>query len=244
MNDDTRPDASVTARRLIRTQDRAILSTLHGDRVGWPYGSLVMTACEHDATPLMFISDLAEHTRNIKRDSRVSLLFNGTDGLDDPLTGPRATILGRARVNKSEAARARFLARHPSAEIYAGFSDFHLYSVDVESAHIVAGFGRIDWVDGVDVRFPSSAALLEQEFDIVAHMNDDHADAIADYAGRLLGLGGTGWRMTGCDSEGLDLRLGGETARLDFENPVVDAVGARVELVRLVKRARGVPPDS
>lgn len=234
---------SATARRLIRSRDRAVLSTLHGDRGGWPHGSLVLTACEQDATPLLLISDLAEHTRNIKRDSRVSLLFDDTAGFDDPLTGSRATILGRARLDAGDAARARFLARHPAAEIYAGFADFHLYSIDIESAHVVAGFGKIDWVDGAEVTTVSNSALEEQEFDIVAHMNDDHADALEAYARRLLGLDGHGWRMTGCDAEGLDLRLGGETGRLDFENPVMDAQGARAELVRLVKRARGVPPN-
>jgi heme iron utilization protein len=244
MSTNSKLGPGATARRLVRTQDRAVLSTLHGDREGWPHGSLVLTASEHDGTPLLLISDLAEHTRNIKRDPRVSLLFNGTDGLDDPLTGPRATILGHARVNTSAASRARFLARHQSAEIYAGFADFYLYAVDVESAHVVAGFGDIDWVDGVDVLGPSSTALIEQEVDIVAHMNDDHADALNDYATRLLSLDGVGWRMTGCDSEGLDLRLGGGTARLAFEFSVTDAAGARAELVRLVKQARGVPPDS
>jgi heme iron utilization protein len=244
MSDDSRQSPSATVRRLIRSRDRAVLSTLQGDSLGWPYGSLVLVACEHDATPLLFLSDLAEHTRNIKLDPRVSLLFDGTHGLEDPLTGTRATIMGHASVNESSAARTRFLARHPAAELYAGFADFRLYSIAVTRAHVVAGFGRIDWVDGQDVRLTSGQALMEHQFDIVAHMNDDHSDAIQTCARRLLGLGGEEWRMTGCDSEGLDLRLGGETARLDFENPIKDASDARVELIRLVKRARSVPPNS
>lgn len=244
MSDDPRPDPSAIVRRLIRSRDRAVLSTLQSDSLGWPYGSLVLVACKHDATPLLFISDLAEHTRNIKLDPRVSLLFDGTQGLEDPLTGARATIMGHASVNEDPATRTRFLARHPAAELYAGFADFHLYSIAVIRAHVVAGFGWIDWVDGQDVRLASNKALKEQEFDIVAHMNDDHADAIQTLARRLLGLGGGEWRMTGCDSEGLDLRLGGETARLDFENLAKDASDARVELIRLVKRARSVQPNS
>jgi heme iron utilization protein len=244
MNDNSKVQPGAVARGLIRTQDRAILSTSHRDQEGWPFGSLVMTACEHDATPLLLLSDLAEHTRNIKNDARVSLLFNGTNGLDDPLTGPRATILGRARVNESAASHDRFLARHPSAETYAGFADFHLYSVDVERAHVVAGFGRIDWADGTDIRSSSMANLIEQQFDIVAHMNDDHRDALQDFAHGLLGLDGDEWRMTGCDPEGLDLRLGGKTARLNFKNVVADAKATRVELMALVKQARAVRQDS
>lgn len=238
MTDTKTSRASETVRRLIRSRDRAVLSTLHDGRAGWPHGSLVLTACRHDASPLLLISDLAEHTRNIRNDPRVSLLFDGTEGLDDPLTGPRASVLGRAERTSDATARARFLARHPSAEIYSEFPDFHLYRVAMEAVHLVAGFGRIDWVPGDAVRVGSSPALIEQEADIVAHMNDDHADAIQEYATVLAGVDGTGWRMTGCDSEGFDLRLGGETARIDFENPVKDGSDARSELVRLVNRAR------
>ncbi len=230
------------ARRLIRSRDRAVLSTCHGERGGWPHGSLVLVACAQDATPLLFISDLAEHTRNIKHDPRVSLLFDGTEDLDDPLTGARAAILGRAVLDDGEAARARFLSRHPSAAVYAGFQDFHLYRVEIEAAHVVAGFGRIDWVVGADLRATTSDALTERETDIVTHMNEDHADALQAYASGLLGISSEGWRMTGCDCEGFDMRLGGKTARVEFSAPVSNAAEARAELVRLAKQARGLPP--
>jgi putative heme iron utilization protein len=241
MTNETTADPAEVARRLIRSRDRAVLSTVHGDRGGWPHGSLVLVACTHDATPLLFISDLAEHTRNIKHDPRVSLLFDGTEGLDDPLTGARAAVLGRCLIEQDGGAKARFLARHPSAGIYAGFADFNLYRVEIEAAHVVAGFGRINWVTGDDVRSEPSAKLAEREADIIEHMNEDHAEALQAYAAMLLGLEGEGWRMTGCDSEGIDLRLGGKIARLDFQDRVVDAAGARTELVRLAKQARGVP---
>ncbi|MDA1308158.1 MAG: pyridoxamine 5'-phosphate oxidase family protein [Proteobacteria bacterium] len=229
-------------RQLIRACDRAVLSTAQHDREGWPHGSLVLVACDQAATPLLFISDLAEHTRNIVVDQRVSLLFDGTEGLDDPLTGSRAAVFGRAE-RCDDASRARFLARHPSAAIYAGFSDFHSYRVSIERAHLVAGFGRIHWIDGKEIPGPSSLALQAAEADIVAHMNDDHADAVQAYASELLGMPGKGWRLTGCDSEGVDMRLDGKTARLRFAKPVFDAGGARAELVGLAKLARRESAD-
>lgn len=232
----TTPDA--IARRLIRSRDRAVLSTLQNNRSGWPHGSLVLTACAHDATPLLFLSDLAEHTQNMRADARVSLLFDGTEGLDDPLTGARVSVLGRAEIVSDDRLRARFLARHPSAKIYSGFSDFRLYRVEIDTAHLVAGFGRIDWIEGEAVRSESSPMLIEQEADIVAHMNDDHAEAVQLYAIVLAGMEGEGWRITGCDAEGFDLRLGGETARIDFDVPVRDGADARSELIRLVGKAR------
>ena len=105
----------------------------------WPYASLVLVAVDHDLSPILLLSDLAEHTKAIAADDRVSLLFDGTHGLDQPLTGPRVTLVGRAaRTDDARLAR-RFLARHPDAEMYAGFKDFHFYRVAVERAHLVGG---------------------------------------------------------------------------------------------------------
>jgi len=222
----------------MRAHDTAALATRLPDG-DWPYASLVLVAAAPDATPLLLISTLAEHTRNIAADPRVSLLFDGTQGLDSRLTGARATVLGRAERTADAGLQARFLARHPDAAMYAGFRDFAFYRVAVERVHLVAGFGRIHWVHASEVLLaPPDAALAQAEADIVAHMNADHADAVQLYAGVLLGLDGEGWRMTGCDAEGCDLRLEGRVARLDFDKRVADAEQARVELVRLVRRAR------
>ncbi|MSO71956.1 MAG: DUF2470 domain-containing protein [Alphaproteobacteria bacterium] len=235
------PPADIV-RRLIRATDRASLATLDrgdGGRAGGaPYASLVLVACDHDGSPLLLISGLADHTRNIARDDRVSLLFDGTAGLVEPLTGARASIQGRASASVEEHHRARFLARHPSATMYASFRDFALYRVAVERAHLVAGFGRIHWLPGDQVIQPAPEALVAREADIVGHMNEDHSAALDLYANRLLGEIGTGWRMTGIDAEGADLRREGRVARLDFAQPATDAEAARAELVRLVRQAR------
>src|SRR5712691_1300610 len=215
-------DRGAEARRLIRRRDHAALATLLD---GWPYVSLVATACDSDASPLLLLSDLAQHTKNLLADPRVSLLFDDTAGLPDPLAGPRLSVLGRAERVDDPRLAARFAARHPASERYAGFADFHLYRVVIERGHLVAGFGRIAWIAAEQLRFPAEAEALEAaEAEIVRHMNADHAEAIALYAERLLGRQGAGWRMTGIDPEGIDLRrpmeLGGETARLDFAMPV------------------------
>ncbi|MBT5648830.1 MAG: DUF2470 domain-containing protein [Rhodospirillaceae bacterium] len=227
------------SRDLIRSSDRAVLSTaMTGD--GWPYGSLVMTACDHAARPLLLISDLAEHTKNLDGDTRASLLFDGTAGLDSPLTGARVTVMGRLAPTEDAALTARYVARHPDAEMYFGFADFRLFEMTVERAHIVAGFGVIHWIPAPDLLFDTTGHedLAAAEADIVEHMNQDHADAIQLYATKLLGLDAGDWKMTGLDPEGTDLRDGGRIARLNFENPVGDAEAARSILVRMVKAAR------
>lgn len=228
---------SDACRRLLREVDRACLSTaMAGD--GAPYGSLVLLASTPDGAPLMLLSDLADHTKNLKTDPRASLLLDGTAGLEDPLTGARASLQGRIERTDDPLHRTRFVRRHPAAGRYAGFGDFNLYRLIPDRAHLVAGFGRIHWVEDSLTYAGETQVLAEAEAEILAHMNADHLDAVALYANRLCGRDGVGWYLTGIDPEGCDLRRQGETARLAFDTPVHDADTARVELVRLVKRAR------
>src|SRR5713101_1006000 len=86
-------DRGIQARHLIRRRDHAALATSLGGR---PYVSLVATACDSDASPLLLLSDLAQHTKNLLADPRLSLLFEDTAGLPEPLSGPRLSVLGHA----------------------------------------------------------------------------------------------------------------------------------------------------
>src|SRR5262249_7379340 len=137
------------------------------------------------------------HAKAIAADDRVSLLYDGTEGLEQPLTGPRVTFVGRARRTADDRLKQRFLARHPDAALYAGFKDFHFYRLELDRAHLVAGFGKIRWLSAAELDAPASPELAEAEAGIIAHMNHDHADVLQLYAGKLLGLGGANWRMTG-----------------------------------------------
>ncbi len=227
------------ARALIRGRPLAALATAMADG-HWPYASLVLAACTQDGMPLLLLSALAEHTKNMGVDDRVSLLFEAGAGLANPLTGARVTVLGTVQATDDPLDRARFLRRHPEAAAYADFKDFRFYRVLPARAHLVAGFGRIHWVEGAELLTMPAPALAAAEAGIVEHMNADHGDALQLYAVKLLGLTGGGWVMTGCDSAGCDLRRGAEVARVPFASAVTDAAAARSELVRLVKAARTV----
>lgn len=217
-----------------------LATALTRDESARPYASLALVALDHGGSPLLLLSDLADHTRNIAEDARISLLFDGTGGWRDPLAGPRASVLGRAVKTEAAGLLDRFTARHPGARDYAGFQDFNLYQVAVEAAHLVAGFGQIHWVEAGEVLLDTagSEALVAAEADIVAHMNQDHRPALDLIARNRLGLTGAGWEMTGIDPEGFDLRLETRLARADFPEPVSDAQSARAALVRLTKDAR------
>ena len=255
--DENAPSPGEIVRGVMRRASQASLATSlapaaegrPGGPAGWPYASLVLVTLDHDATPLLLLSDLADHVRSLKADPRLALLFDGTAGYQDALAGPRASLLGRAEPADDEARlMARVLARHPGAAVYAGFKDFNLYRVRVERAHLVAGFGNIHWLEAADVLFDAAAAgpLAAAEAEIVAHMNADHAEAIGLIAKHSLGLEGEGWRMTGVDPEGADLRCEGQWARIAFAAPVQDAESCRQALVAATQAARAaaaVDPD-
>jgi heme iron utilization protein len=235
------PSPAATARRLVRATDRATLATaLPASEGGWPYASLVMVAVDYDASPLLLISTLAEHTKNLKLDPRASLLFDGTGGLDDPLTGARVTVLGTLQPDDDAVRLRRFVSRHPSASLYAGFKDFNLYRLQIARAHLVAGFGRIHWIEAEALLGPAAdmSWLREHEPSILDHMNDDHAATIDLYAQSLLHLSGDGWRVTGVDRDGADLRRAGVAARLDFPTPVNGLDAVRQSFVALAQSAK------
>lgn len=217
---------------------------------GHPYGSLVAVATEPDGSPLLLLSGLAEHTKNLSADRRASILFDGTGTARGALTGARVTVVGRIVEATDEPARHRYLARHPDAAGFIGFADFRLYALRIEWAHLVAGFGRIVRLDARDVTLdPATARSLAQvEPGILAHMNEDHANALALLAGRELrarqpeldvadALART-WSMVGCDPEGFDLAGGESALRILFPEPVTTPDAVRKALVTMVQAAR------
>jgi len=152
------PEQGAAARRLIRQCGHAALGT---SLAGTPYVSLVAVACDSDASPLLLLSDLAQHTRNLFADPRASLLLADAGGGSDPLAEPRLTLLGHLERYPEPRAAARFAARHPASAGYAGFADFHLYRMIVERGHLVAGFGRIAWIAADELRFDDTAPAPE-----------------------------------------------------------------------------------
>jgi putative heme iron utilization protein len=234
------------ARDLLRRGRCAALATTLADAAdasGYPYASLVTYACDVDASPIFLFSDLSDHTRNLHGNARASLLIEEASRMANPQTGPRVTLVGHVAVDATPRLRRRFLARHPAAELYAGFADFHIFRMKVERVHWVGGFGKAAWLgpEAVLSRDGAVAALARDEEDILAHMNRDHAEAVALYAERLLRLAGGGWQMIGVDPDGCDLRRRTALARLPFPHPVNDAEELRGILTKLAADARARP---
>ena len=234
-------DAGRLARSLLRRSRQGALATL-APGSGDPYCSLVNVASHPDGSPILLISRLALHTRNILGDSRVSLMLDER-AAGDPLEGSRIMLAGRAEQAEGDQVtllRRRYLNSHPTAEAFVDFKDFAFFRIRPSGAHLVAGFGRI--VDLQPEQFLTDLAgaesLLEAEPDAVEHMNADHREAMALYATRLLGAEPADWSCTGCDPDGIDMQAAGLTQRLDFPERVTDATGLRKMLARLAGEAR------
>ena len=232
--------AARLARSLLRRRRQGALATLMPGS-GDPYCSLVNVASHCDGSPILLISRLALHTRNILGDSRVSLMLDErAEG--DPLEGARIMLAGRAeQANDADEGvlRRRYLNAHHSAEAFVDFKDFSFFKILPAGAHLVAGFGRI--VDLKPEQFltdiSDADALLEAEQGAIEHMNADHRDAMNLYATKLLGAEAADWRCTGCDPDGIDLQAGGKTLRLDFPERVTGPGQLRKMLVRLADEA-------
>src|SRR4051812_10256049 len=233
--------ASRLARALLRRSRQGALATL-APGSGDPYCSLVNVASHSNGSPILLISRLALHTRNILADPRVSLMLDER-GEGDPLEGARIMLAGRAKqAGDADKAilRRRYLNAHPSAEAFVDFKDFSFFRIEPAGAHLVAGFGRIvDLEPGQFLTDVSDAeALLEAEQGAIEHMNADHPEAINLYATRLLGAEPGDWRCTGCDPEGIDLQAGTNALRLQFPRRITSPAALRSVLKELADQAR------
>jgi putative heme iron utilization protein len=234
-------DAARLARSLLRRTRQGALATLVPGS-GDPYCSLVNVASHPDGSPILLISRLALHTRNLLGDARLSLMLDErAEG--DPLEGSRIMLAGLAEQASGDDVailRQRYLNAHPSSEVFVNFKDFSFFRIRPIGAHLVAGFGRI--VDLKPEQFltdiSDAASLLEAEQGAVDHLNADHREAMNLYASKLLGAKSADWRCTGCDPDGIDLQAGATMLRLDFPRRIVTPAALRQVLKQLADQAR------
>lgn len=230
----------VEARRLLRGAVSAVLAT---QAEGQPFASLVTPATAPDLSVLLLLSSLSEHTRQLRAEPRCALLVQGPAVETNPQTAPRLTVTGLAApVPEAEAAplKARWLARHPHAALYADFGDFALWRIAPGGALLVGGFARAVRLRGTELRPDPAAvaAIAAAEDGILAHVNQDHPDALEAIATGLLGGAAGTWRITAVDVDGCDLAQDDRVLRLAFAAPVADAGGVRDALVAAARAAR------
>jgi putative heme iron utilization protein len=219
-------DRAWQARQLLRA---ARVGTLATSAKGQPFASLVTPAASPDLDVLLLLSSLAEHTRHLVADPRCSVMVSGVAETANPQTTPRLTLIGVAEVVDDAALKARYLAIHPYAELYAGFGDFALWRLRPTAASFVGGFARAARFRAADLA-PDAvaiAAIAAAEADIIGHCNVARLAALA-----TLGEAPGSWRMVAVDPDGCDLSNGEATRRIAWSGPVAspDEIGREFEL--------------
>lgn len=243
----TDAEARRLAKGLVRSARFGALAVLEPE-TGHPLASRTALATDMDGTPVILISTLSGHTSGLMADGRCSLLC-GEPGKGDPLAHPRVTLFATARkvergTEEHARLRRRYLARHPKAELYVDFGDFAFFRLELERASLNGGFGKAYALDRADLVLGGDlAAFSDLEAGAVAHMNEDHRDALKLYAEVLCRAGEAGWHLATFDPEGLDLVAGDKITRLWFDAPLKDAAELRGTLAALAKRARQVDGD-
>ena len=201
--------AALTARHMVRSALKGSLATLDAE-TGAPYASMIVLATSPDGAPITLLSTLARHTQNLRASPAASILIDTSNARGDATTGGRITLMGNLNSEVSTHARERFLARHPSAAQYVDFADFAFYRLEIASAHLIEGFGRI---------VPLAASAL--------YAAGCDFSAIADAEPSLLASLKKIWpSVTGFDCEGVDYALGEHAARLTFAHPAITAEAA------------------
>ncbi len=223
-----REDAGADARRFVRAHPNGVLSTLSQRHGGMPYGSIAPFVLDHAGCPLVLVSDLAEHTRNLDTDSRCSLLVHPCAA--DAQAAARVTLLGRAsRCGDKAALGPRYLRYVPAAEGHFALPDFHFWRIEPEAIRVIAGFGRARWVDAKAFA-PAPNRVAETEEAIVALWNATRADALRACARRRGAPAAQRARLLGVDVDGFDLLADDAQLRVEFPNPAPDGDAARAAL--------------
>lgn len=224
------------ARQLLRSLHLGVLSTLSKKLGGAPFGSITPYVVDHTGCPVILISTIAEHTKNIEADGRVSLLVH--EQKDDAQANARLTVVGQAsRMEDQDSIKARYLNFFPNARGYFDTHDFFFYRIVPEHVRFIGGFGKIHWLDTACL-LTAIPPLAEQEAGILAHMNADHGENLRHYCHLVHQIEPASAEMIGIDQDGFDVRADGRLLRFDFDQPVADAQDARIALVNLARQAR------
>jgi len=236
--------AAEEARTLADGSAHAALATISED--GDPWASMVAYAMLPDGSPVLCVSTLAEHGRNLQRDPRASLMVAQPEVDGDPLANGRVTLAGVAERVEGEAgeeARAAYVARIPAAGLYAGFGDFSIYVLDVRRVRWVGGYGRMDSADAASFRAAEADPVAPGAATAVRDLNADRGGELLTIAARLGGHpDSTVARATGVDRYGLwfdiETPRGRGTARVGFAEPIAAADGLPAAIAELTARAQ------
>ncbi len=232
------------AKQFLRSTRSGVLSSFSAKFAGYPFGSVMPFVLDHDCQPIVLISSIAEHTKNIIANPKVSLLVFAE--AEDLHANGRLTLIGEAeQIDKDDAdLMARYCRYFPESTGYLAMHDFQFYRFQIHQARYIAGFGKMGWMQGEEmVNFnQQSTAIAKLETSMIEHMNADHVESILLYCQHFYSVSPNRVQLVGVDSDGFDIEavINDEIKmlRINFESPIFDANSARMAFAALSQAAR------
>jgi heme iron utilization protein len=241
-------DTLASAESLLRIRGRGMLATISKKVAGWPFGSVVPYAVDRAGRPIILIAGIAEHTKNIEADSRVSLLVQEAEDEQDIQAKGRLTVMGRAELIPEADlpdASARYLAKLPSAAEYFDTHDFSFYRITTDHLRYIGGFGKIHWLEPAAYRARvEEDPIVRGAKPIVDHMNQDHEEAMSLWCRAFRDLSPKSVRMTAVDRWGADLACSDPDAQLrfDFDEPATMESIRKIVVAMTVEARKRLSP--
>lgn len=239
------------AKQFLRSTRSGVLSSFSVKFTSYPFGSVMPFVLDHNCQPIMLISTIAEHTKNIIANPKISLLVfqsNHLKSAEDLHANGRLTLIGEAvQIDKADAdLMARYCRYLPESTGYLAMHDFQFYRINIHQARYIAGFGKMGWLAGdelVDLKITEKMATIAQlETSMIEHMNADHADSLLAYCQHFQGVIPSHVNLIGVDCDGFDVEAVIENdikiLRFTFDSPIFDANSARMAFIALSKVAR------
>lgn len=227
--------------KLLTHEGDGVLSTISLDVPGFPFGSVTPYCLDADFIPNILISSIAQHTKNLKANPKVSLLISETTHKTNKQSLSRLTYLGEAeKVVEDSDIKKRYLSYYPAAAAYFKTHDFSFYRINPVRLRFIGGFGKIYWIETADLKLKNIFSI-DDEIKVVEHMNQDHGHNIKDYVRFYLGLEcskSDALRMVGLDQYGMDLSLNEVKHRIDFKTPLESPAQARSVFAEMAKASK------
>jgi putative heme iron utilization protein len=230
--------AAKQARALFQSQSNGVLSTHSNDLPGYPFGSITPYCLNGHGEPVILISTIAQHTRNIATNNKVSLICYDKQA-DDQQAAGRITYIADAIPFDDKEMAERYYHFFPSSRDFHKTHDFNFYRLDLVRARYIGGFGQIYWLEKADF-LKESPFSFQEESGMIEHMNSDHTDAIQHYCDlfEITTQSDNPAVLVGIDSEGFHLRTGSRIHRIAFEQEASNAIDVRKALVNLAQRPK------
>lgn len=229
------------ARLLVRQSDTAVISTISHNLRGYPFGSVSPYISDNEGRLYFYISDIAQHSKNLTLDSRLSVTVFTKGESGDQNTQARVTVVGDAYLlgdEEAEHALARYCQRYPEAESYSQAHDFKMWRMDIKRVRYIGGFGRIFWLETEEWISEDAPWDKTEEDGMIQHMNEDHQDAMSLILKQHHKMEDKTPTMSGILSDGCYFRSGEKNFFVPFKGICVETSDARKQLVQLTHAAR------